>query len=278
MPMLAELVDGVIGVDTHRDTLAAAAVSNLGGVLAQTHHQRRRRRLPAAAGLRPDAAAWPSLLGGRGSGQLRRRPDGLPAAARRAGRRGRPTQAASPPQRRQERRAGRGPGRPRGAWPRSAGDPAASRAAGGAAGAADHPALRHPGPGGRHRPAQGAAGGRSRGAAGRAARPPHQPPDRLLRRACGRGRPGRWSTRPPCGRCGPPPSASSSCRPRPTSSRPSWPCWSVRSRPGCWRSPASGPSAPPRCWSAGRMPAGSAPRPPLPPWPAPTRSPPPPGR
>lgn len=36
MPMLAELVDGVIGVDTHRDTLAAAAVTNLGGVLAQT--------------------------------------------------------------------------------------------------------------------------------------------------------------------------------------------------------------------------------------------------
>jgi transposase len=34
--MLAERVDGVIGVDTHRDTLAAAAVTNLGGVLAQT--------------------------------------------------------------------------------------------------------------------------------------------------------------------------------------------------------------------------------------------------
>jgi transposase len=36
MAMLAELVDGVIGVDTHRDTLTAAAVTNLGGVLAQT--------------------------------------------------------------------------------------------------------------------------------------------------------------------------------------------------------------------------------------------------
>ena len=36
MPMLAELVDGVIGVDTHRDTLTAAAVSHLGGVLART--------------------------------------------------------------------------------------------------------------------------------------------------------------------------------------------------------------------------------------------------
>jgi hypothetical protein len=36
MAMLAELVDGVIGVDTHRDTHSAAAVTNLGGVLATT--------------------------------------------------------------------------------------------------------------------------------------------------------------------------------------------------------------------------------------------------
>jgi transposase len=36
MAMLAELVDGVIAVDTDRDTLTAAAVTNLGGVLAQT--------------------------------------------------------------------------------------------------------------------------------------------------------------------------------------------------------------------------------------------------
>jgi transposase len=35
MAMLAESVDGVIGVDTHRDTLAAA-VNRLGGVRAQT--------------------------------------------------------------------------------------------------------------------------------------------------------------------------------------------------------------------------------------------------
>ena len=36
MPMLAERVDGVIGVDTHCDTLTAAAVTRLGGVLAHT--------------------------------------------------------------------------------------------------------------------------------------------------------------------------------------------------------------------------------------------------
>ncbi|MFD0626388.1 IS110 family transposase [Streptomyces sanglieri] len=36
MAILAEEVDGVIGVDTHRDTLAAAAVSPIGAVLAST--------------------------------------------------------------------------------------------------------------------------------------------------------------------------------------------------------------------------------------------------
>ena len=36
MPILADTVDGVIGVDTHRDTLAAAALSPVGGILAQT--------------------------------------------------------------------------------------------------------------------------------------------------------------------------------------------------------------------------------------------------
>lgn len=36
MTMLAEQVDGVIGIDTHRDTLAAAAVSPIGAVLATT--------------------------------------------------------------------------------------------------------------------------------------------------------------------------------------------------------------------------------------------------
>jgi transposase len=48
--MLAELVDGVIGVDTHRDTLTAAAVSHLGGVLAHTT-------------ISADAAGYQRLLG-----------------------------------------------------------------------------------------------------------------------------------------------------------------------------------------------------------------------
>ena len=50
MTMLAELVDGVIGVDPHRDTLTAAAVTALGGVLAHTTTS-------------ADAAGYQQLLG-----------------------------------------------------------------------------------------------------------------------------------------------------------------------------------------------------------------------
>jgi transposase len=50
VPVLAELIDGVIGVDSHRDTLAAAALSSVGGVLAQT-------------AVRADAAGYQALLG-----------------------------------------------------------------------------------------------------------------------------------------------------------------------------------------------------------------------
>jgi hypothetical protein len=36
MTRLADTIDGVIGVDTHRDTLAAAATDRVGGTLGQT--------------------------------------------------------------------------------------------------------------------------------------------------------------------------------------------------------------------------------------------------
>jgi transposase len=112
MAMLAEFIDGVIGVDTHRDTLTAAAVTNLGGVLAQTTTS-------------ADAAGYQQLLDfacvqvpGRrlwaveGVGSFGAGLGGGIAAARRAGRGGRPTQAVGRSYRCQERRAGRGPGRP----------------------------------------------------------------------------------------------------------------------------------------------------------------------
>jgi transposase len=43
-------IDGVIGADTHRDTLAAAAMDPVGGLLAQTS-------------VSADAAGYRSLLG-----------------------------------------------------------------------------------------------------------------------------------------------------------------------------------------------------------------------
>ena len=94
MARLADTVDGVIGVDTHRDTLAAAATDPVGGRARPDLGQRRRGRLPSAAGLRPGAGARAALLGGGGCRQLRRRAGRVPAGPRRAGGGGRPAQAA----------------------------------------------------------------------------------------------------------------------------------------------------------------------------------------
>jgi hypothetical protein len=83
MAMLADTVDGVIGVDPHRDTLAAAAVTDqVGGVLAQTTTSTDTAGYQYLLGLRSfDGARSPSLGGGR-RGQLRRRAGGVPPAAR----------------------------------------------------------------------------------------------------------------------------------------------------------------------------------------------------
>lgn len=69
MTMLAEHVDGVIGVDTHRDTLAAAAVSPIGAVLESTdapaHTRGYRRLLEFARQHVPGRRCW--ALEGTGS-------------------------------------------------------------------------------------------------------------------------------------------------------------------------------------------------------------------
>jgi transposase len=80
MAMLAELVDGVIGVDPHRDTLTAAAVSHLGGVLARTTISADAVGYQQLLGFAHRHLPGRRLWGGRGSGQLRRRPDGGVAA------------------------------------------------------------------------------------------------------------------------------------------------------------------------------------------------------
>jgi hypothetical protein len=112
MPILADAVDGVIGVDTHRDTLAAAAVTPIGRIIAQTQTSADtdgyHTLLDFARTQVPGQRCWAA----REHWQLWRRAGLLPAQPRRAGRGGRPPQAAGQPQWRQERRGRRGPRRP----------------------------------------------------------------------------------------------------------------------------------------------------------------------
>jgi transposase len=110
----------------------------------------------------------------------------------------------------------------------------------GAAGAVDHSAQRHPCPRGRLGQLKALIVGAPRSCGQSCAA---NPPAAKWRPApaCGSGRPGRWSTAPPSTPCRPPPTASSSWVPRPTSSKPSWLYWSQRLPHGCWRSPASAP-------------------------------------
>jgi hypothetical protein len=64
--MLTESVDGVIGVDTHRDTMAAAAGSYYRRHrLGQREGHGRRRRLPATRAISPTPPFEPSVLGNR---------------------------------------------------------------------------------------------------------------------------------------------------------------------------------------------------------------------
>ena len=145
MAMLADLVELVIGVDTHKDTHTAAVVAAATGAvveqvtvpatpagyrqllrLADQHHG---RRVWAIEG-----------TGGYGAGLTRflQRPC-------RAGGGAGPAQAGRPPPRRQVRPPGRDPGGPRGAGPRPARPASSGRPAGGVVGAAGRPPLGGPG-------------------------------------------------------------------------------------------------------------------------------------
>ena len=166
--MLAELVDAVVGVDTHRDTHQVEIALPNGAPIAVDHDQQRHQRLRPAAGL--DRRPRPRTAAGRldrGHPQLRRR-----TGPRR--RRGRPDRARvrtappqHPPREGQVRPDRRPPGRadratperrpaahpPRGRRPRGAADPA--RRAPGTHHhqyRADQPAARTAAGRGRHRP------------------------------------------------------------------------------------------------------------------------------
>ena len=198
MSMLAELVEVVIGVDTHNDTHTAAVVAARTGAVLATHHRGRRPRRLRRAGRPGRAARRAAGVGDRGHRRLRRRP-GPPPGRRRVSW---SSSWTAPP--RPARRAGRSPMRstpnappatpwPAPGWPQPKTGP--ERA--GAAGAADRPPRRR---GGRHRrPAATARPGhhRPRTGAGPVPRPEH--PDHARHR-----RPAAPDRHAGTSRCSPP--------------------------------------------------------------------------
>ena len=87
--MLADELDYVLGVDTHRDEHVMAVVTApAGAVVAGAAAARERARLPRVASRRRAARARPPRLGDRGHRQLRRRSRAAfsPNAARRCSR------------------------------------------------------------------------------------------------------------------------------------------------------------------------------------------------
>jgi hypothetical protein len=166
MTRLTGTVDGVIGVDPHRDSLAAAATDPVGGLLARTSVRADaagyRRLLDFAQAQVPGRRCW--AVEGAGSYGA-----GLAAflqSQSRARGGGGPAQAAAAAQRGQERRPGRHPRRPGGAHPRLSPGAASSWRPGSAASAAGHPPQRLCGQGQRHQPAQGPDRWGARGATG----------------------------------------------------------------------------------------------------------------
>ena len=215
MPMLAETVDAVIGVDTHRDTHEVEIADPGGQADRDDADQQRQRRVRPAAGL--DRRAGARAAGGgldRGHPQLRHRAGPGAGRGRAAGDRVRAAHPQAPPREGQVRPDRRAPGGAGRAAPgrRPAADAARRRRPRGAADPAGRPAGDHRGP---HRADQPAA----RPAAGRAttptAGPPAAPcPDAALAALAG-ARPARRrqprAGRPP--RRDPPPRARAATRP-----------------------------------------------------------------
>jgi transposase len=167
MPMLEGQIDVVIGVDTHRDTHAAALLDPDGGVRATLEvpsdraghacllrladEQAGGRRVWALEGTGCYGAGLTRFLVDQGEGWSRSTGPSGPEAA--TG---------------QERRLGRHPGRPRGPGPRPPHHTTPARPPGGPAGAAHHPGRHRPGWSGRPPSAQGPDRHRPRAIAGQA--------------------------------------------------------------------------------------------------------------
>ena len=187
MHMLADLVELVIGVDTHKDTHTAAVVDR--------GHRRGARpgdraghpgRLPAAAPTRRPTRRS-ARVGDRGHRRLRRRADPVPACPSRASCRVGPAQAGRPPPWCQVRPPGCDQGGPRGPGPRPPRPAKSGRPPCGLVGAAGRPTFGGPGRHRRPTPAPRPRGRRPRPPPRTVAQPHHTSPCQRLRAASAAG-------------------------------------------------------------------------------------------
>src|SRR5215213_7586499 len=183
MAMLAEVVELVIGVDTHKHThTAAVVVAATGVVLEQATVPATPagyRQLLGLADRRVGRRVWAiEGTGGYGAGLTR-----FLAGPRRAGDRAGPAQAGRPPPRRQVRSPGCDQGGPRGLGPRPTRPAKSRRPARSAPGAADRAPIRSPGRHRRPTPTPRARRRRTRHPPQPAAWPDHTPPSQHLRAA-----------------------------------------------------------------------------------------------
>ena len=121
MGMLEGQVEFVIGVDTHRDTHTAAVCDPTGAVLVHATVATTTAGHRQLLGLAQRQASGRRVWAVEGTGSFGAGLTSLLVDHGERGGRGGSAQAASPTQRRQERCAGRDPGRPGGAGPRASG-------------------------------------------------------------------------------------------------------------------------------------------------------------
>jgi hypothetical protein len=210
MAMLADLVELVIGVDTHKDTHTAAVVQAVSGAVVDQATVPATpagyRQLLRLADRQDGRRVWAvEGTGGYGAGLTRL----LPGACR-AGRRTGSAQAGRSPSRRQVRPPGCHQGGPRGPGPRPARPAQSGRSPGGAVSAAGRKALGGPGHHRRPTPAPRARGRSPRPPPRTAAQPDHCPPGSPPAGGSGSRPPGMSRPPPPRPACVPWPAASNS--------------------------------------------------------------------
>ena len=97
MPTLAERIDFVLGVDTHKHTHTAALVTPAGGLVVHLTVSADSAGYAQLLTFARERACGRRILGHRGHGQFWGRANHAPAGTRRVGRRDRPSQTPSPP-------------------------------------------------------------------------------------------------------------------------------------------------------------------------------------